>query len=67
MDQLIAAVTSRTGLSEEQAKAAAEAVIGFLKEHLPAPGPELIAKFTSGGAPAGNAIGQAVEGFFKKS
>ncbi len=66
MDQLIAAVTSRTGLSEEQARAAAEAVIGFLKEHLPAPGPDLIARFVSG-EPAGTGIGQAVGGLFKRS
>ncbi|MBS1797999.1 MAG: DUF2267 domain-containing protein [Acidobacteria bacterium] len=37
MDQLVNTVAEKTGLSPEQAKAAAEAVIGFLKDKLPAP------------------------------
>ena len=36
MEDLIKAVTiKKTGLSEEQAKSAVEAVIGFVKEKLP--------------------------------
>lgn len=37
MDELVNSVSAKTGLSPEQAKSAAEAVIGFLKEKLPAP------------------------------
>jgi hypothetical protein len=37
MDELINRVTAKTGLSPDQAKAAVEAVVGFLKEKLPAP------------------------------
>ena len=37
MDELVKLVSEKTGLPEGQAKAAAEAVIGFLKEKLPAP------------------------------
>ncbi len=37
MDELVKAVAEQTGLPEAQAKKAAEAVIGFLKEKLPAP------------------------------
>ena len=37
MDELIKLVSQKTGLPEAQAKAAAETVIGFLKEKLPEP------------------------------
>lgn len=37
MDELVKVVAQKTGLSQEQAKAAAQAVIDFLKTKLPAP------------------------------
>ncbi|WP_420643472.1 DUF2267 domain-containing protein [Candidatus Leptofilum sp.] len=37
MDELVKAVAERTGLPEAQAQKAAEAVLDFLKEKLPAP------------------------------
>lgn len=37
MDELVKMVSDRTGLPEDQAKKAAEAVLEFLKEKLPAP------------------------------
>lgn len=37
MDELINKVAEKTGLSPDQAKAAVESVIGFLKEKLPVP------------------------------
>lgn len=37
LDELVNRVAERTGLSQEQARTAAETVIGFLKERLPAP------------------------------
>jgi hypothetical protein len=37
MDQLVKLVQERVGLSEEQARQAAETVVGFLKQKLPAP------------------------------
>jgi hypothetical protein len=37
LDELVNRVAERTGLSEEQARTAADTVIGFLKERLPAP------------------------------
>jgi hypothetical protein len=37
MDELVKLVSEKTGLPEAQAKAAAETVLGFLKEKLPAP------------------------------
>ncbi len=36
MNELIKRITERTGLSEDQARKAAQTVIGFLKERLPA-------------------------------
>ena len=37
MDELINRVTEKTGLSPDQAQAAVNTVLGFLKEKLPAP------------------------------
>jgi hypothetical protein len=37
MDDLIKLICQRTGISEQQAKGAADTVIAFLKEKLPAP------------------------------
>ena len=37
LDELVNRVAERTGLPPEQARTAAETVIGFLKERLPAP------------------------------
>ncbi|MCA9935144.1 MAG: DUF2267 domain-containing protein [Ardenticatenaceae bacterium] len=37
MDELVKVVVEKTGLPEAQAKKAAEAVVDFLKEKLPAP------------------------------
>lgn len=35
MDELVAAIVKKTGISESQAHSAAETVIGFLKDRLP--------------------------------
>lgn len=37
MDELVKAISNKTGLPEAQAKQAAEAAVEFLKEKLPAP------------------------------
>jgi uncharacterized protein (DUF2267 family) len=37
MDELIKMVSSKTGISEAQAKEAIEIVLGFLKDKLPSP------------------------------
>jgi hypothetical protein len=37
VDELVNLVSQKTGLAPEQARGAAEAVLGFLKERLPAP------------------------------
>ena len=37
MDELVKLVSQKTGISEQQAKAAVETVLNFLKQKLPAP------------------------------
>lgn len=37
LDELVKRISEKTGLPEEQARSAAEAAIGFVKEKLPAP------------------------------
>ena len=37
MDELIKQVSTRSGISETQARTAIETVVGFMKERLPAP------------------------------
>lgn len=59
MEDLIKAVTEKTGLSEEQAKSAVEAVIGFVKEKLPAGISEHIEGLLSGKEVSGGIAGMA--------
>lgn len=69
MDELIKEVTTRTGLPEDKARAAAEAVIGFLKQRLPEPAKGMVSQYL-GGAKSGDLVGQAAttaEGLYKKS
>ena len=52
MDQLVKLVSERTGLPEEQARAAVDTVIGFLKERLPAPIASQIDSVLGGSGPS---------------
>jgi hypothetical protein len=57
MDELINRVTEKTGLSPDQAQAAVNTVLGFLKERLPAPlasGLDSLVGGTEGSGEAGN-------------
>lgn len=49
MDELIKQVTSKAGISEEQARTAVDTVLGFLKNKLPAPIAGQIDKVVGGG------------------
>ncbi|MGB8648432.1 MAG: DUF2267 domain-containing protein [Anaerolineae bacterium] len=52
MDELVKAVSQKTGLSEDQSRAAAQAVIDFLKTKLPGPvAGQLDAVLQGGGMP----------------
>lgn len=57
MDELIKLVSQKSGISEEQARTAAHTVIGFLKQHLPAPVAGQLDQFLGGTAPGGAAGG----------
>ena len=61
MDELVKLVSQKTGLSEEMAKTAAETVVGFLKEKLPAPITKQIDSVL-GGAGAAKSVGDLVKG-----
>lgn len=58
MDELIQVVQNKTGLSEEQAQKAAEAVVDFLKSKAPAPVASTIDSLLSGGE-GGGLMGKA--------
>ena len=53
MDQLAAFVSEKTGLPQDQATQAAQAVIGFLKDKLPGPIASQIDGLLSGGGDSG--------------
>ena len=54
MDELAKVVAQKAGLSQDQAKAAAQAVIAFLKTKLPAPVGAQIDAVLSGGGNVGD-------------
>jgi hypothetical protein len=57
MDELISAVSTRTGLSQEQARSAVDAVLGLLKSRLPAPLANHLDSLVCGSASAAAAEG----------
>jgi hypothetical protein len=63
MDELMAAIQQKTGLPAEQASAAAEAAMDFLKEKLPGGVGDQIEGFLSGNA---DAIAEGAEGLTDK-
>lgn len=61
MDELIKQITTKTGISEDQARTAIHTVTGFLKDKLPAPIGSQIDNLMSGeGGGVGGAVGGAV-------
>lgn len=57
MDELVNAVSKKTGLSQDQARAAAQAVLDYLKQKLPAPVAGQIDTVLKGGG-----LGEAAKG-----
>lgn len=55
MDQVIQMIKERTGIDENQARTAAQTVVGFLKDKLPAPVAGQIDKALSGQGKGGDA------------
>lgn len=64
MDELIKQVSERAGISEEQAKAAVEAVAGFLKERVPAPYNSYVDNFLGGDGESGGGLLDTLSGTF---
>jgi len=61
MDELVKLVSERAGIPEENAKAAVDTVLGFLKERLPAPIASQVDGFL-GNPDLGKQIGGALGG-----
>jgi hypothetical protein len=59
MNDLIAVVSQKTGLSPDQAETAVEAVIGMLKQRLPAPVAGVLSSMVHGGQSSAAAAGSA--------
>ena len=58
MDQLVALVVEKTGISEQAARQAVETVLQFLKGRLPAPlAAQIDSVLGGGGADAGSMLG----------
>ena len=53
MDELLKKVIDQTGLGPDQAKAAVDSVLGFLKDKLPAPLASGLSSFIGGGTSGG--------------
>jgi hypothetical protein len=75
MNELVTLVAQRTGLSQEDAQKAVEAVIDILKQKLPAPLANHLDAFLTGGtsatagefgAAAGEMVKSALGSFFEK-
>ncbi|MHB1295491.1 MAG: DUF2267 domain-containing protein [Anaerolineae bacterium] len=65
MDELVRLVVKKTGLSQEQAQAAIQTVIGFLKQKLPAPIAAQIDGLLNGGGVSPD-LTQGLGGLFGK-
>ncbi len=65
MDELVKVVSAKTGLSEDQSNAAAQAVLDFLMTKLPAPVAEQVKSALTGGGNLGG-LAQGLGGMFGK-
>lgn len=67
MDQIVALIVSKTGMSEDMARTAATIVLNFIKERLPESVQPMVDQIiTSGKAPdsVGDLLGGALGGLF---
>jgi hypothetical protein len=63
MEELVKLITSKTGISDEQARGAIEVVINFLKQRLPEPIAAQLDGILKGGGDIGG-IAKSVGGLF---
>ncbi len=64
MDQLISLVTEKTGISDENARAAVDTVVEFLKDKLPAPIASQVTAALEGEGDIADQAKSALGGFF---
>ena len=64
MDELIKQVVAKTGISEDQARAAVQTVVDYLKGKLPAPVAGQVDAVLSGGTPNLGDVGKNLGGLF---
>ena len=64
MDELIKQIVTKTGITEDQARAAVQTVAGFLKEKLPAPIAGQVDAVLSGSGPNLGDMGKNLGGLF---
>jgi hypothetical protein len=64
MDEMIRRVSEKAGISEDQARQAAQACLGFLKEKLPAPASSMIDEAL--GSSQGAGVADAAKGMFDR-
>ena len=62
MNEIIQRLMEKTGLPEDKASAAVDAVVGFLKEKLPGPIASQIDNLLAGGAGLGDKLGGVAKG-----
>jgi hypothetical protein len=62
LNELVESVSQKTGLSQDQAQAAVEAVIGLLKQRLPAPLAEMLGSLVPTGAASAATAGAGATG-----
>jgi hypothetical protein len=62
MNEIIQRLMDKTGLPEDKASAAVDAVVGFLKEKLPGPIASQIDNLLAGGAGIGDQLGGVAKG-----
>lgn len=66
MDKLLELVQEKAGISADQAQKAIDAVVGFMKDKLPGPIGDQVAKFAGGGDDDGDDNGGMLGGLTDK-
>jgi len=64
MDELIKLIAGKTGISEDQARQAAELVLGYVKQKLPASVADHVDRALAGGGFDAGAVASALGGMF---
>jgi hypothetical protein len=66
MQEIIALITQKTGISEQQAQTAVDTVVGYLKQKLPGPLASQLDSVVAGGGPNLSDLAGGLGGLFGK-